>query len=274
MTKPLERKIIVVGDMHCGQEDGLTPPHWQQGGERGLKQRNAYNWYKREIKKVGHVDAVFCMGDMIDGKGEASGGIELITANSFEQCEMAITALREIDVDESDPKDPCIHLVEGTAYHSGKKDHLEKVIATEMGAEFGRRLFPLYGGVQFDMRHKIGSSSVPWGRHTSPAKEYHMALEWHYKQDGAYPKPDVVLRGHVHYHDFAGGLTNSAAWASMTCPAMQTFGTKYGELCCSAVVDFGFIVFTVKGGQFTWEPHTVVLDSMKRKPSGKKGMRK
>jgi hypothetical protein len=250
--------------MHCGQEDGLTPPGWQQSGERGLKQRNAYNWYRREIKKIGPVDAVFCMGDMIDGKGEASGGIELITADSFEQCEMAITALREIETDN-------YHMVEGTAYHSGKKDHMEKAIANELDAEFGRRIFPCYSGVQFDMRHKIGSSSVPWGRHTSCAKEYHEALAWHYRRRNTYPKPNVVLRGHVHYHNGSFGLDEDGKyWLAATCPALQTPGTKYGELCCSGIVDFGFLVFKVQGGKFEFEPRSVVLETMKRNPSGPK----
>ena len=93
------KRILVMGDTHCGHIAGLTPPEWHFNSNNKssitLKKRNVFaklqkemwNWYIETIESLKPFDTLFCMGDLIDGRGEASGGTELLTTDCNEQCE-------------------------------------------------------------------------------------------------------------------------------------------------------------------------------------------
>lgn len=243
----MPRTVLALGDMHCGHLGGLTPPAWMVKSKRNRKihdlQKESWRHYlERVVKPFKKYDVVIGMGDYIDGKGARSGGNELITTDLEEQAEMAFECLRMFEAGT-------FALVHGTPYHSNSAsgEEMDRVVADRL-REDGRlvhmdhRLFPEVEGVVFDVRHKIGGSSVPYGVHTPIAKEaYHnlMAAEW-----GSGPRAGVVLRGHVHKFHFCGG----PGWLGVNTPALQTV-SKYGSRECSGIVHWGAVPFTCADGR-------------------------
>ena len=67
-------KVVALGDLHCGHHAGLTPPSWW--ASKSVKpsvhemQKQCWQWYAKQAKRVGHVDVLICNGDAIDGKGD------------------------------------------------------------------------------------------------------------------------------------------------------------------------------------------------------------
>jgi len=238
------KRIVAVTDLHCGSVVGLTPPgQWHQKEAVRCVQRELWNWYEREVRALGKVDAVLCLGDAIDGKGKRQGGIEQYTTDMIEQAEIAAQCLREIDAKQ-------FVMVCGTPYHTGDEEDFETLIAKELHATIGGHEWSEAHGVVFDIKHKVGGSGIPHGRHTAIAKEKLWNRLWA-DRDGAH-SADIILRGHVHYFNYCGGPT----WLGMTLPALQGLGSRYGVRQCSGIVDFGFVHFDVlPGGKYTWEAH-------------------
>lgn len=236
-------RISVISDLHCGHRAGLTPPRWWESREskHGKIQRECWNWYKCEIEKS-KPDILVVNGDAIDGKGQRSGGVEEITTDRNEQVEMA-----EAAIVASGAK--TVIVVAGTAYHTGDEEDFEDNLAKAVGAKsFSGQEFVECGGVVFNFKHHVGSSSIPHGRHTAVSKERVWNLLW--SERGRQPRANVIVRSHAHYFDYCGGSN----WFALTTPALQAAATKYGRRC-SGTVDFGFVQFDCNGGKYTWEAH-------------------
>ena len=249
------KRIVAVSDLHCGSVVGLTPPgQWHKKEAVRSVQRELWGWYDREIRALGKVDAVLVLGDAIDGKGQRQGGIEQYTTDMIEQAEIAAQCLGIINTKQ-------FVMCAGTPYHTGQEEDFETLIAKELHATFGGHEWAEAYGVVFDLKHKIGSSAVPHGRHTAMARERLWNQLWALR-DGA-PKADILLRGHVHYFNYCGGPT----WLGMTLPALQGLGSRYGVRQCSGIVDFGFVHFDIfPGGQYLWEPHLLRQQAAKPEP--------
>ena len=111
-------------------------------------------------------------------------------------------------------------------------------------------------GCVFDLKHKVGGSAIPHGRHTAIARDRMWNLLW--AEKGLTPKAHVILRGHVHYHNYCGG----PGWVAMTLPALQGMGSKFGARQCSGLVDWGVVIFDVDDdGSFDWHAETVTIQA-------------
>ena len=135
----------------------------------------------------------------------------------------------------------------GTAYHTGDGEDFENLVASDLNAKIGSHEWVDVEGVMFDLKHHCASSSVPHGRHTGVARDRLWNVLWN--ERAMSPKADVIVRSHVHYYDFCGGVN----WLGLTTPALQGLGTKYGSRRCSGTVDFGFLVFECNKGAYTWK---------------------
>lgn len=260
MTRPQvanrgRKRVVAVSDMHCGSIFGLTPPGmWHPAKNIKKMQRELWGFYEREAKALGKVDAVLAIGDLIDGKGLRQGGLETFESDMMAQAKIAAQCLGVFDAKQ-------FVICAGTPYHSGQEEDFEQITADILGASFGGHEWAEAYGVVFDLKHKIGSSAVPHGRHTAMARERLWNQLWALR-DGA-PKADILLRAHVHYFNFCGGPT----WLGMTLPALQGLGSRYGVRQCSGVVDFGFVHFDIyPGGSYTWEPHLLRQQAAKPVP--------
>lgn len=246
------KRILTLGDFHCGHKVGLTPPAYQYHPERGdahdqrlgRLQRACWDFYTDTLRREGPFDAVFFNGDAIDGKGERSGGTEQLEADRTKQAEMAARCL-----------EPALKggaklvMTYGTPYHTGKDEDHEGPIAKSLGGKIGSHEWVRVEGVTFDLKHKVGSSSVPHGRHTAAARERLWNTLWAERE--GQPRAQIIIRSHVHYFGFAGDHRGVA----MTLPALQAAGTKYGARQCSGIVDFGMVTWTINGGSWQWQSH-------------------
>lgn len=245
------RRVVILSDLHSGHRAGLTSPAWWTPesapgvmGDFARMQRAMWRWFETTIDALHPIDTLIVNGDAIDGRGTRSGSTELITADLHAQCKIAADAIKTA-------KSGNVRITAGTPYHSGPDgEDWEEVLADMVGAHpMTGHLFLDVEGVVFDVKHKVGSSSVPHGRHTAISRERLWNVLWHERQ-GA-PKADVIVRSHVHYHEFSGNPTHLA----MTTPALQGWGSKYGERQCSGIVDIGLVSFDVEGGRYQWQAH-------------------
>ena len=242
------KKVVVLSDLHCGHRSGLTPPGWQYSKEASDEtnrrfadmQSSMWNWFSDSIKKLGKIDVLIINGDAIDGKGERSGSTELIEPDMLKQADMATEIIHHINAAK-------VFMTNGTPYHTGKGEDIETVIAKGVNAEIRGHHFIDINGVMFDVKHKTSGSNVPHGRFTAIARDALWNEIWSLNKNGQ-PLADVVIRSHVHYLAYCGDNRK----LGIITPALQGFGSKYGERQCSGMVDVGFIYFDVNNGGYSW----------------------
>jgi hypothetical protein len=241
------KKIAVVADMQCGHIVGLTPPEFSADKihrKHAKVRKQCWEFYADQARERGPFDIVIANGDLIEGKGYRSEGVEIMLPDRMEQSKMAIRCLTEIMSPKTD-----LVMTYGTAYHTGEGEDFENNIADALGAKsIGAIAHLKVEGVTFEVKHHIGSSQVPHTRHTAIARDRLWNILW--SERGQLPRADVIIRSHAHYYSYAGGTD----WVAMITPALQGYGTRYGARRMSGLVDFGFIVFTVDNGGFSWEP--------------------
>ena len=253
------KKILAIGDMHCGSMVGLTPPNWIIGKERNQSiyklQKEMWDNYISILDSFGKVDAIIVNGDVIDGKGEKAGGTEQTTTDMLEQTEMAISALSEINTKK-------MYFTYGTPYHTAAKsgEDFDRLVANHFGATIVDELNLDIDGFIINARHKVGGSSSPFNR-AAPAGKHRL---W----DALYSirendiMSDIYLRSHVHYFAFCG----ESNWMAFCLPALQASSTKFGARQCTGLTDWGMCLFIIDDGKLSgWECQTVELESSKKK---------
>ena len=253
------KRVLVTGDWHCGHVVGLTPPEWQFQVVEGsddpvIRYRNKFaavqqrmwQWWVLNLAKWKPYDRVIANGDLVDGKGERSGGTEQITTDRLMQAAMAAMCAEPIGCDD-------IACTYGTPYHTGQSEDFENTAAEKMGATIESHLEREVEGVRIDARHYVGGSSIPHGRYTALAREDLWRLIWAERSDKF--APHIVLRSHVHYYAFAG---NEFCYMS-TVPCMQGLGGKFGSRVCSGTVSLGFLVIDCEDGRHRVRSETIPL---------------
>lgn len=243
------KSILVISDTHCGHQAGLTPPsYWMESikskdskiAKRALILKTMWEFYHK-IATSKKWDYLFSIGDLLDGKGQASGGIEQLTTDYKEQVDMAVEVIKVA-------KPKVVRMVRGTPYHVGKEDNFEDFVAEAVGAEIKDHMFLDVDGVIFDLKHKIGGSGIPHGRATSLLKSSLWAQLWN--ERGLAPNPDILIRGHVHYHL----LVKDFYKTRFTMPCMQ-WDSRYGKLNCEGTIDLGVIEIQVDKGKYNIIPY-------------------
>lgn len=258
--EPEPKRVVVIADMHCGHQAGLTHPDFNPTYPRGspgfklsVKRRLFWKYYSDTLAALKPVDVLVVNGDCVDGKGPRSGGTQLITADRNEQAEMAAAAILEAGAEK-------IFMSYGTPYHTGMSEDWEDAVAKLVNAEkiSGNDWLDV-NGLVINYRHYVGRSSIPHGRYTPVARERLWNLLW--AEWGEYPKAHVIVRSHVHYFAHCGGF----GWLGLTTPALIGYGDKYGTRQCSGTVDFGLISFDVKS-QEDWEWRTHIWKPRPSRP--------
>lgn len=257
-----KKRVVVVADFHSGHLFGLTPPGWWiRGSKSNVRaskihdfQRHLWGFYEKAINELKPIDTLLVCGDAIDGKGERSGGIEQLTTNRHEQALMAASA---IDIAEAKK----VRLFRGTRYHTGRDEDFEDTIVQSAKCQdvaIGDHDWFECNGQTLDVRHKVGSSSIPHGRHTPVARERLWNLIWN-SDDERQPKATIIIRAHVHFYGYCGGPD----WLGVTCPAL-CYNSSFGKRDCSGLVDIGLLVFDFNDdGTFSWYPILADFPAMK-----------
>lgn len=240
------KRVLVISDTHCGHEVGLTPPKWNIGFEGDpMVDYRAQLWdnWQDILRRVGKIDVLVCNGDMIDGRGEKAGGTELIVLKRDVQVMLAEQIIKGV-------KAPKVFITRGTDYHVGNFENWEDILAEKLGNV--EKVGDVYNidvnGLVMNFRHHISTSQTPLGRQTALEREHEWNVDWFVEKD--FPLADVIVRSHTHYHKYAGG----SSYLAMTTPALQGYGTRYGERRMSGIIDWGVVVFDVESKeQFEWE---------------------
>ena len=249
---------LFISDTHCGHGTGLTPPQfWRESlkaddpkiQKEAMIRKTIWEFTESVLTKR-KWDYLFSLGDLIDGKGDANGGIEQITTDRVKQVDMAVEAL-------SLARAKTIRMVRGTPYHTGKEENFEDIIADRLDAQIKDHSFLDVDGTVIDLKHKIAGSGVPNGRATPLLRSEVWALLWNDR--GLAPKPDLIVRGHVHYHIIIQDVMRTR----MTMPALQ-WDSQYGKRECEGTVDLGLVEIQFsKGGMFQLIPHILNMQFAK-----------
>lgn len=255
------KRVIAMGDMHCGHMVGLTPPEYQEyfaatGDHRLAKldaiRRELWAFFWKEIKSLGHIDVLIHNGDAIDGKGSKSGGTELLTSDRDIQTDMAAKIVKMIKADNT-------VMTYGTPYHTGDEEDWESVIAKDVGAKIGSHEWIDVNGTVFDVKHHIGTSSIPHGRSTPLSKDRLWNTQW-FVDGEQQPLGNVILRSHAHYYK----ADDNSDYLAIILPALQGMGSKFGGRICSGKVDFGFLHFDcLEDGSYKWQKHLAKIQSQR-----------
>lgn len=235
-------RLVVLADLHCGHRAGLTHPDWQWHIEKdfnkkfAIQQKEMWDWFQNRIETLQPIDRLVINGDAVEGKGPRSGGTELITLDRNEQVEMAAAVIRECHA-------PKIIMTKGTPAHTGTDEDWEDVLAAKLKenalVEIGDQAWPKINGIQFNFKHKGTSSTVPHGSMTPLAKNYLWNQVWN-SDDDKQPRADIIVRSHTHRFGYCG-----EKYLAVSTPALQGWGSKFGQRQCEGKVDFGLIWFDV-----------------------------
>ena len=250
------KRVLVISDPHCGHIAGITPPAWRTGIYEfpHIHDLQSEMWKKvREYaRKTKGADMLIINGDAIEGNGWRSAGTETLSTDRFVQCDMFIKFVQIFQVKK-------IVMTFGTPYHTGDAEDFERYIADRIGAEIHSHAYLKIEDLIFDVRHHMGSSTVPYGRFTQLAK----SRTWNVinSVDEAEPLANVYVRGHVHYYGFCG----DDQYTAISLPALQSGHTKFGKRRCEGRVNWGMLEFEVDKKDISWKPYIARLEAEKAK---------
>ena len=246
------KRMVIISDLHCGHLVGLTPPRWhyQNDGKLYKNQKELWRFYAAAIDSLKPIDILVVNGDAIDGKGYMAGGTDQKTTNRLEQVDMAVEC-----IDHAEAK--TIRMTYGTPYHTGRDEDWEAIIADKVDVKIESHAFFDIDGTVFDIKHKVGASTVPHGRLTAVMREKLWNTVWASRDQQK--KANVLIRSHVHYHQYGG----DPYFLAMTTPALQGYGSKFGARQCSGVVDIGLIYFDIDKDGYEWNQLLAELPQQK-----------
>ena len=230
------KRVAFIADEHSGANSGLTPPEWWGTDCLRKVHRDTWTMYINDlVNKIKPVDVLISNGDLIEGPETPS---VCITSDREIQSEMAIQA---IEAWES----PKIIIVEGTPFHTGKRETWESMIANRVGAEkFGAHVFVSCNGLMFDCKHFTGGTTIP--RHIPPSLTRQEAWNKLKAEVGDEPKADVFVRSHIHTclggSKFFGGEREVHFIAT---PGLQAY-SNYGALKVERQIHWGCIWYDVE----------------------------
>jgi hypothetical protein len=251
----MKKRMLVIADLHCGHHVGLMPNNFRdfKGTEYPQNEQQVLLWnrFVEKLEPLRPFDICLLNGDAIDGRGEKSGSTEVWTADRNVQIRCAGEILRYINADH-------YLLTHGTRYHVGFsgedfEDNLAQYVSSELNKDcrIKSQAFIDINGLKIHAKHKINSSSIPHGRFTALARQRVWNLFW--SEHGEAPRCNIFIRSHVHYYDYCGGFK----WHAVITPALQGWGTKFGNRECEGTIDWGFLVFDI-WDQETWDVIPVV----------------
>ena len=246
------RRIIVIADTHCGHLTGLTPPEFQNESAKFSDfRKESWIWFNNIIERMKPFDFAIYNGDMIDGKQAKNGGLELLWPDRFDQVRMAVAIHHKVSPVKS-------IVIRGSKYHVGNEENFEDDFADRIGASIYNRFLGDIAGKVFDVRHKIGRSSIPHGR-ISPLSRQVLWSRLRDEKSGVHA--DVIIRSHVHYHVYV----EENGVIAFTTPALQG-ASDYGALECDGEIDYGLIVLDIHNdGRILKHTFLPILETLKTK---------
>jgi hypothetical protein len=228
-------KILLIGDTHCGDKAGLTPP--------GLcvteAQKALWLWWEsfNAVHNSTPFDMVIFTGDMVEGQNNKNT-IELYETDTEKQAEIAAECMGSIKCHKS-----AMFTVYGTPFHTSGTYSFENHFTDTLG--IARPLtvhrIDVGGMVRLNVKHTVGRSSIPYGQGTPTYKEMvNEILNAELSDDDA---ADIVIRGHAHYS--VGMRVRDRA--AIVVPCLKYPGSVFGRKLPEGQYDMGVGILEVYG---------------------------
>lgn len=241
-------RAVFLSDLHCGHVAGCTPGCVVNG--EGFQ---PFEWIMQTLDELRPIDACVCLGDAIDGNGARSGGTELSIVDRNEQAKIAAKILMQSMAKK-------YYMVCGTPYHSGPEECWDKVVGEMVFAEkIADRMKISFQGIIFDLKHKVGTSSVPHGMFTSAAKSgFINSVE---AMRGADVGADVFIRAHRHSYS----LSKAKGQIHIVLPGLQC-GSRFCDRTVDDKPDFGLISVDINDGKMSIDDSRIMTVQTESSP--------
>lgn len=251
------KRIAIIADLHCGHKFGLTPPKYYTERLKHI-QSEFWTFFEEEVNDLGKVDLLIVNGDAIDGKGNRSGGTELLTTDRSTQADMAQVAIECFNATR-------VIIFNGTPYHTGSEEDWEAVLAKRLECEYEDEAQLSIENKTFHVRHQVGGSSTPYGKASPLIKagilEELNSIRTDCAEKGHKP-PNVIIRSHVHHYQ----LIREVGHCYITTPCLQ-LTSKFGRRICGGTPDIGFISCEVSAtGGINWHEHIMTSNPSIKSP--------
>ena len=233
-------KILVLGDLHCGDNAGLTPPDEQKKNSLYTKTQEAlYDWYADEVTSRGPYDMTLFMGDMTEGQNNKNT-IELYETNTDRQAEIAAECASIIDC----PRES-MYTVYGTPFHTAGSYSFEDHFCDIMGIARPKTVQRINVGglIRINAKHTVGRSSIPYGQGTPTYKEMVNELLSAIAQEDT--AADICIRAHAHYSVQMIARDRQ----SIVIPCLKYPGSVFGRKLQESQYDMGLGIIEVYGKQ-------------------------
>jgi len=227
------KSITCLGDFHCGNRTGLTIE------PRNKVQEFLLDEYKKNINLWNDVSIVIANGDLIDGLGFYDPSQ---TQNDLlKQAKDAFELLKLWNADK-------YFLTFGTPFHvTDKKTGVdyEQLICDFLNTwrpgcariedDYNVNPALTIKGIRFNIRHKVGTSIVPYGKATLLLRTVIASLMRNAinKQE----LPHIIIRSHAHYYL----KVEEYGIIAMILPCWQAPGSKFGTRHCEGLIDVGSV---------------------------------
>jgi len=248
--KSKEVRYLILGDLQCGSLYGLTPTG-HIGTDVKATQQPLWDWYIRTLKKIGLVDGVVLMGDLIDGPGKRDS-IDHLTTDTNRQKEIAIECLSHIQAKK-------FFAVYGTPYHVSGSEDWEKAIASHFKAPIKDRLFLDIEGHKFRFRHHAGRSDTLTAQGTPLGREGAQDIFLAQAEESVGAK--YLFHAHTHYYYRVENVLQTI----VSCPCLQTPMSAYGRKCRATFYDLGLIELRITRLNVNIIPHIMPIRYIKRR---------
>jgi len=243
---------MAEGDYHCGNQLGLTPPgEW--AGPLKVYQKLMWDWRKKEIEAIGHIDIHMINGDLTDGPGRKDS-IGLLTTDTETQAEWAEESARLVKASSR-------FFTYGSPYHVNTSYNVERSIAKAFGCVIDDTARFQVHGKKFKFRHVVGRSDTPYGQGTQIMKEIvRDALQAVFDD---HDTADIQGRSHVHYWTRVDVKDKTAfsmpAWEF----PIDSKGSVYPRTLRTMYYDVGYVLIEVMdGGEVIIRPRVMDLKNI------------
>jgi len=212
-------KILVLSDLHVGSKYAVMPERFGNTVPNAIQRKILDEWIKM-VDREKDVDAVFILGDIVDGLQRVNCGRELWTSDLDEQISAAQELVNMIDYDSA-------LVVYGTPYHTEEGLNLDALFAKSINAKahgWELSVKPNKSDEAIHLAHQVSTSGAPMMYRTTPiAKELMMAL-LHEKELFKYR---AIIRAHAHYFVYVA-FSNQFGWINPCWQDRNPYMTRKG----------------------------------------------
>jgi len=235
------KRVLILSDMHCGHNLGLTHPDYFNHFKE--IQKVGWDFYTNNIKKLGKIDLLLMNGDACEGPGR-KGTREHVSTDMGIQQDMAIACIEQVEAKK-------LVFLRGTPFHSTNDMEYEDGIAKHFNSEiYDSRKIDVNGCI-LHVRHTTGRSGTAYASVTSLQRSAVVQMLNDVESDNI--KADIFIRSHIHSYNYV----DRELFTAVTTPALQFAGSSYGRTCLGQY-SYGFIWFDIRSKK-DFDCHKVTL---------------